>query len=110
MLYIEETAGGSFLAGFLILLAALWCVWGAHWLRRIELRAIAEPVVHALGLRWAPEGFGPRVVAVGEVDGVAVTVWWRGAAVWARRSGGRPVRLANDDLVGAVQSLARGGA
>ena len=61
----------------LLLLLALWTLWGACWLRRVELQREKDPVVRALGLSWAREGFGPTVRAVGTVAGRAVEVLWR---------------------------------
>lgn len=74
-----------------VFLGALWTLWGAAWLRRVELRREHEPTVRALGLTWAREGWGPSVTAGGEVDGAAVEVRWRrgvcGERVAVRRGG-----------------------
>lgn len=74
---MEESAAGSILAGFLVVLAALWMMWGAAWLRRVELREHVQSVVTALGLEFRPEGLGASLRAHGRVDGRHVEVRWR---------------------------------
>lgn len=69
MIYVDGTIAASELAGILVLVGLIWALWGAGWLVRIEVHALAAPIVDRLGLRWAREGFGPRVRAVGERDG-----------------------------------------
>jgi hypothetical protein len=61
----------------LILLAAAWTLWGACWLRRVELRREHDPMVRSLGLVWAREGLGPVVRAAGTVAGHRVEIRWR---------------------------------
>ena len=75
-MYLEETAGGSILAGVVIVVLLLWSLWIAGWLRRIELRAQAEPVAQRLGLHFHSEGVLGRVRASGTLEGVPVEVAW----------------------------------
>lgn len=74
-----------------VFLGALWTLWGAWWLRRVELRREHDGTVRALGLTWAREGWGPSVAAAGAVDGRPVEVRWRralfGETVRVRRDG-----------------------
>lgn len=60
-----------------MLLTAIWTLWGACWLRRVELHREKEPVVRALGLTWVREGLGPSVRARGTLGGREVEVRWR---------------------------------
>ncbi|MDP2313008.1 MAG: hypothetical protein Q8P41_08895 [Pseudomonadota bacterium] len=86
----------------LLLLTALWTLWGACWLRRVELRHEKEPLVRALGLAWGREGLGPAVVARGMLAGRPVEVRWRrgvfGDRARLRTNGARRWRtLASDE-------------
>lgn len=69
MIYVDGTIASSELAGILVLVGLIWALWGAAWLVRIEVHALAAPIVERLGLRWAREGLGLRVRAVGERAG-----------------------------------------
>lgn len=92
MIYVDDTIASSELAGVLVLVALLWAAWAVTWLVRIEVHALAAPIVERLGLRWAREGFGARVRASGDGQELrfgrgrepgALRVWRRGAAGWA---------------------------
>lgn len=107
MMYLEETAGGSILAGVVMVLGLVWSVWLAGWLRRIELRHVAGPAAERLGLAFGREGWLGRVRAAGVVDGVPVEVVW-GRAVRARVQGQRWVVVPTHDVDGAVRALVRG--
>lgn len=72
MIYVDDTIASSELAGILVVVALLWSAWAATWLVRVEVHALAAPVVSRLRLRWAREGFGTRVRAEGVVDGEVV--------------------------------------
>jgi hypothetical protein len=76
-LYLDESMGYSILAGMLILLGALWVLWGACWLRRVELRSENDAVVRTLGLAWVREGLGPTVRAAGRTPSGPVEIRWR---------------------------------
>ncbi len=65
MIYVDDTIASSELAGILVLVGLLWSVWSIGWLIRVEVHALAAPIVNRLGLRWAREGFGARVRARG---------------------------------------------
>jgi hypothetical protein len=60
-----------------ILLAALWAMWIACWLRRVELRHEHDALATRLGLSWTPEGLGASVRAIGAVGGHRVDVRFR---------------------------------
>lgn len=53
---------------------AAWILWLAAWLCRVERRARAAPLVDALGLAFSREGWGPTVLAAGQVGGAWVTL------------------------------------
>ncbi len=91
MIYVDDTIASSELAGLLVVVALLWAAWAVTWLVRVEVHALAAPVVDRLRLRWAREGLGTRVRAVG--DGVelrfgrgkepgTLRAWRRGPAGW----------------------------
>lgn len=90
MIYVDDTIASSELAGILVLVALLWSVWAATWLVRVEVHALAAPIVNRLRLRWAREGFGTRVRAEGVIDGEVVQLrFGRGAGaesvrIWRR--------------------------
>ncbi len=65
MAYVDESVLGAILGGILVLLGVLWALWAAAWVRRVELRAAAEPLVREFGLAWAAEGLGRQVRARG---------------------------------------------
>jgi hypothetical protein len=109
MMYLEETAGGSILAGVVIVVGLAWSLWLAGWLRRVELRHVATPAVERLGLSFGREGWRGRVKAAGVVEGVPVEIVW-GRAVRARVVGGRWVAVPAHDVDGTVRGLAREGA
>lgn len=106
MMYLDETAGGSVLAGMVVLLGLAWSLWLAGWLRRIELRYVAAPAVERLGLSFGREGLLGHVVAAGVVDGVPIEVAW-GRSVRARVAGRRWVALPAHDVDGAIRGLVR---
>jgi hypothetical protein len=76
---LDESVTQSITAGVVVFLGVLWSLWGAWWLRRVELRREHEATVRALGLAWAREGWGPSVAARGDVAGRPVEVRWRRA-------------------------------
>lgn len=94
MIYVDGTIASSELAGILVLVALLWSFWASAWLVRIEVHALAAPVVNRLGLQWAREGFGRSVRALGEQDGERLELLFSlgeipgTLQVW-RREGGR---------------------
>jgi hypothetical protein len=108
-MYLEETAGGSILAGAVILLLLAWCLWLAVWLRRVELRQAAAPVAERLGLVFHRESLLGWIAASGSIDGVPVEVRW-GRTVRVRLRGGRWAPLGSDDVEGAVRALVGAGA
>lgn len=65
MIYVDDTIASSELAGVLVLVGILWALWASTWIARVEVHALAAPLVDRLRLRWAREGLSPRVVAVG---------------------------------------------
>lgn len=85
----------------------MWALWGAWWLRRVELRREHDAAVRALGLAWGREGFGPTVRAHGTVAGRAVEVRWRraffGERVRARVDGAWRVVPRGDDLRAVIE-------
>ncbi len=93
MIYVDGTIASSELAGILVLVAVLWSLWGSAWLVRVEVHALAAPVVNRLGLVWAREGFGRSVRALGERNGESLELrFGRGEEpgtlqVWRRESG-----------------------
>lgn len=108
-LYLDETVCYSILAGILVLLAGTWVLWGAGWLRRVELQAIAEPCARALGLSFRPEGWGAAVCAGGTLAGRAVEVRWHAALTGAVRVHARVdatwVEVAADRVEAEVRGL-----
>lgn len=66
MIYVDGTIASSELAGILVLVGVMWALWASTWLARIEVHALAAPLVNRLGLRWAREGISARVLATGE--------------------------------------------
>lgn len=70
--YVDESVLGSIFAGVLVLFGVLWALWAAAWVRRVELRAAAEPLVREFGLEWMAEGLGKRVSARGRVGDLDV--------------------------------------
>jgi hypothetical protein len=103
-MYLEETAGGSILAGVVIVVLLAWSLWLTGWLRRVELHEKAAPVVERLGLAFHREGFLGRIAASGSVDGVPVEVRW-GRTVSARVRGGRWSAIGSEDVEAAVRAL-----
>lgn len=103
MIYVDDTIASSELAGILVLVALLWSAWAATWLVRVEVHALAAPIVNRLRLRWVREGFGTRVRAEGVVDGQVVHLrFGRGDGagslrVW-RREGKRWTGVEADQL------------
>ena len=65
MIYVDDTIASSELAGVLVLVALAWALWASSWIARVEVHALAAPLVERLGLRWAREGVGARVLATG---------------------------------------------
>ncbi|MFZ5481076.1 MAG: hypothetical protein ACOZNI_30215 [Myxococcota bacterium] len=109
-LHLDVTAAYSILSAALVLLGAAWVLWGSAWLRRVELASIAAPAVRDLGLRFAREGWGARVVASGAIEGRAVEVRWRekldGAViVEARVGGGAWTPVPAGETASAVRAL-----
>ncbi len=75
MIYVDDTIASSELAGVLVVVGLLWALWAATWLVRVEVHALAAPIVQRLRLRWAREGVGTRVIAVGTTaDGAPLQV------------------------------------
>lgn len=68
MIYVDEMVYGCILGGVLILVLVGWAAWAAAWVRRVELRAAAEPLVREFGLAWLDEGLRMRVGARGRVE------------------------------------------
>lgn len=83
-LNLDETACYSILSGIVVLVCAIWMLWGNGWLRRIELKAVAIPAVRALGLVFRPEGWGPVVRAHGTLSGQGVELRWHAARLSGR--------------------------
>jgi hypothetical protein len=103
MIYVDGTIASSELAGILVLVALLWSLWGSAWLVRVEVHALAAPVVNRLGLRWAREGFGRSVRAQGERDGEKIELRFSrgelpGTLQVCRRESGRWAALNPDEL------------
>lgn len=67
VVYVDESVLGCILGGVLVLLGVVWALWIAAWVRRVELRAAAEPLVREFGLAWTAEGLRARVSARGRV-------------------------------------------
>jgi len=67
VIYVDEMVVGCILGGVLILALMGWAGWAAAWVRRVELRAAAEPLVREFGLAWMDEGVRARVGARGRV-------------------------------------------
>ena len=103
MIYVDDTIASSELAGILVLVAMLWAFWASSWIVRVEVHALAAPIVGRLGLRWSREGLGTRVHASGTIDGEPVQlrvgrdVVPGGVRVW-RRDGRQWVRVGADEL------------
>lgn len=78
----------------MLAVVAVWLAWLAGWLCRVELQRKAGESAKALGFRWAREGVGPSVVAVGTLEGVKLAVRWRrslwGVSVKVRLGSGGP--------------------
>ena len=112
MVYIDETVVQSALGGILLLVAGAWVLWAAAWLRRIELRAMAEGAAEAMGMELSREGWGPEQRAVGTVQGVPVELRWRRAVgplrVRARVGGGRWQEAPTDALPAWVAEAVSG--
>lgn len=111
-LVLDETVCYSILSGIVVLVGAIWVLWGTGWLRRIELNSIAVPSVRALGLVFRPEGWGPVVRAHGTLSGQGVELRWRAARltgrvrVHARVGGGADwVEVPTDRVESEVRSL-----
>ncbi len=74
------------LGGLVVLVLA---VWGKYVFNRLWQRSLMDESVDAmaaaqtLGLTLQPVGYGPRVKMVGDVDGVAVSIWWCGGLLGA---------------------------
>jgi len=92
MIYVDDTIASSELAGVLVIVALLWASWAVAWLIRVEVHALAAPIVERHGLRWAREGLGPRVRASGGGHELrfgrgsepgSLRAWRRDAAGWA---------------------------
>ncbi len=81
---MDESVTYCILAGVVVFLGVLWALWGAWWLRRVELHRDLAGVVRGLGLAWQREGLGPSVVASGVVGARHVEVRWR-RGVWRDR-------------------------
>ncbi|MSP56947.1 MAG: hypothetical protein EXR69_15290 [Myxococcales bacterium] len=97
MIYVDGTIASSELAGILVVVGILWAVWASTWLIRVEVHALAAPLVNRLGLRWAREGVSTRVLATGEgQDGRPIQLkFGRGEEpgtlrIWRRAESGRP--------------------
>lgn len=67
-----------------VFLGVLWALWGAWWLRRVELRRDYSATVAALGLAWQREGLGPSLRASGRIGAHDVEVRWRRGMVRER--------------------------
>lgn len=65
--YVDESVLASILAGVLVLAGIGWAWWGANWVRRVELRAAAEPLLREFGLSLQAEGMRPHISASGRV-------------------------------------------
>ena len=75
------------LSGFVVLLLAGvgTFVFNRLWQRSLfDEASAAMEAAEALGIRIAPLGFGPEVVARGTVNGTRVRVRWRGGVRGAR--------------------------
>ncbi len=96
----------------LIGLGGLWLTWLAGWLNRVELTRRAQPSASALGLTFEAEGPWARVVASGNVQGVAVRVRWRvgwsGRHVEVAWRGGRWSEVPEDAELVAWMALNQG--
>lgn len=71
----------SALAGFVVLVLAVWVKYVFNRLWQKTLLASAADVLAVLqdrGFEVQPLGFGPRVVATGTHDGQALRIEWRG--------------------------------
>lgn len=89
-----------------MLLTAVWTLWGACWLRRVELRRDKAALVRTLGLEWVREGLGPSVRARGHLGGQTVEARWRRGVARDRvrlRRGAVPwLTLGSDDELRAL--------
>lgn len=86
--WIDLSVCNSVLAGFLLLLGAIWGMVLVARLWQHHLRRAAAPALghaEALGLRVAPGGLRGRVVATGAWAGKDLRVDWRGG-VWGERT------------------------
>jgi hypothetical protein len=85
--WIDLSVCNSVLAGFLLLVGAVWGMVLIARLWQHHLRRAAGPALgrcEALGLRVAPGGLRGRVVARGAWAGKDLRVDWRGG-VWGER-------------------------
>lgn len=94
LVYVDESVLGCITAGIVVVVGMAWAAWGVGFVRRVELRLLAEPAVSRLGLVWAPEGFTATVRAEGEADGRGVALelrarWLRPPRVTVRRGAER---------------------
>ena len=88
------------------------CVFNRLWQRSL-LHDAAAAVEEAdrLGLVVQPLGFGPEIVARGNINGVAVRIRWRGGLMGARsdaRVGKRQQRLPLLTSATALQAVVSG--
>lgn len=108
-LYLDETFCYSNLAAIVTIVAGTWVLWGAGWLRRIELKDIAAPCVRALGLAFRSEGWGPVVRASGTLAGQPVEVRWElpvtGRVRVRARVGGRWVDVPSDRVESELRTM-----
>jgi hypothetical protein len=96
----------------IVLLGAFWSLWGAFWLRRVELVRENQVVVSALGLHWGREGFGPSVRAAGHLGGAGLEIVFRRGiwreAVFLRHGGETGGRELLDRLLAQVSAEREG--
>lgn len=86
--YVDITVINAVLAGLLVLLGALWALFGVSRLWQQSLQNDAREALFAaerLGFAVQPVSTGARLVAHGVVRGQPVRVEWRGG-VWGAHS------------------------
>ena len=86
--YIDITVVNAVLAGLVVLIGALWALYGMSRLWQQSLYREASGALAAaadLGFAVQPASTGPRLVARGAIQGQPVRVEWRGG-VWGAHS------------------------
>ena len=113
--YVDVTVVNSALAGLILLVGMIWAVYAFHRLWQGSLAedaAAGIDAAEASGLVLQPAGFGPQLLAEGEVDGERVQVVWRGGVLGARsvvRRGRRSQRLPLIADAAALEAALGGG-